>query len=399
MKRLLLVLATAAAAIAVVLPATAGAATFTGAVVAKDAARKALVTASRDGTVRTVRLHAGFARLRVGSKVSVSAVKLPDGTFTGRVRLAGRARVAHVRASVVKRLSKQLVVSAGGSVFALRLTGKRPASDKTGLQPGDKVDCNVRFKGGSPETRAGGIKEVGHDGRLELEGIYLSTADDGTLELAVVHRGRVLVAVPDDVDVPDFQPGDEIALVVTVEDDGSFTLVKAANENEPGDGGDDGGVDIVKEHFSVVGEISAIGEDGLSVKVPEKPSPVRCTFDPETTDLSDFAVGEWVSMTCKYGDGRFVLVSLEHKDAPAPPPPGGDAQGFAAAGTIADLDEEQISLDVDGHEEPVACAVAPGADLSAFEVGDEVTMKCKLIDGDYTLKVLDSATAHYELNG
>jgi hypothetical protein len=397
MKRFLLLLVTAAAALAVVLPATAGAATFTGAVVAKDAARKALVTASRDGTVRTVRLHAGFARFRVGSKVSVSAVNLPDGTFTGRVRLAGRARVARVRGTVVKRLARQLVVSAGGSVFALRLTGKQGAADHGGLQPGDKVDCNVRFKGGSPETRAGGIKEIGHEGQLVLEGIYLSTADDGTLELAVVHRGRVLVTVPDDVEVPDFQPGDEIALVVAVDDDGSFTLVKAANENEPGDDG--GGVDIVKEHFSVAGVISAIGEDGLSVKVPEKPSPVRCTFDPETTDLSDFAVGDLVTMTCKYGDGRFVLVSLEHKDGPAPPPPGDDDHGFAAEGTIAGLDDEEISLDVDGREEPVACAVAPGADLSAFSVGDEVTMKCKLIDGDYTLKVLDSATAHYELDG
>ena len=41
---------------------------------------------------------------------------------------------------------------------------------------------------------------------------------------------------------------------MTVEDDGSFTLVKAENENDPGDGDDDGGkVDIGKEQFSVPG--------------------------------------------------------------------------------------------------------------------------------------------------
>ena len=72
--------------------------------------------------------------------------------------------------------------------------------------------------------------------------------------------------------VPDFTAGDEIALVVTVENDSSFTLVKAENENDPGDGegngGDDGGgVDIGKEQFSVPGVLSAIGADGLSVKV------------------------------------------------------------------------------------------------------------------------------------
>ena len=47
MKRYALLLAASIAALALVLPATAGAATFRGAVVAKDAARKALVTASK----------------------------------------------------------------------------------------------------------------------------------------------------------------------------------------------------------------------------------------------------------------------------------------------------------------------------------------------------------------
>ena len=37
--------------------------------------------------------------------------------------------------------------------------------------------------------------------------------------------------------------------------------------------------------------------------------------------------------------------------------------------------------------------------LSAFRVGDEVTMKCKLIGDGFKLKLLESATAHYELNG
>ena len=37
--------------------------------------------------------------------------------------------------------------------------------------------------------------------------------------------------------------------------------------------------------------------------------------------------------------------------------------------------------------------------LSAFRVGDEVTMKCKLIGEGFKLKLLESATAHDELNG
>jgi len=476
MKRYLLLLTAVIAALAVVLPATAGAATFRGAVVAKDAARKALVTAGTDGTVRTVRLHGKFNRFRVGSTVAVRGALLPDGTYSGAaVRRLGKARGTHVRGSVVRQLGKQLVISAGGSVFALRLAGKRGAAEGGGLQPGDRVDCDVHFKGGSPTTRSGDVDKVGHDGQLVLEGIYLDTTADGSLEVAVVHRGRVLVAVPDDVTVPDFTAGDEIALVVTVEDDSSFTLVKAENENDPGDGeggdgDDDGGkVDIGKEQFSVPGVLSAIGADGLSVKVQGRVEPVRCTFKAGSVDLSGYEVGQWVYVTCKYGEGRFVLVSIKHKDAPPAP---GDGP-LSAVGTIASLDSDQVSVDtgaedpvsclvpdgmdllgftqgdsvkmycvenddgdyvikalisdhasytpdgswftvqgsilevnnlrvsvhVEGRDSPVTCAVAPGADLSAFHVADAVTMKCKLIGDGFKVKLLQSATAHYELNG
>ena len=47
----------------------------------------------------------------------------------------------------------------------------------------------------------------------------------------------------------------------------------------------------------------------------------------------------------------------------------------------------------------MTCAVVPGADLSGFHVGDHVTMKCKLFDGGFKLKLLESETAHYELTG
>lgn len=471
MKRYLLLLAASIAALAVVLPATAGAATFRGAVVAKDSARKALVTASKDGTVRTARLHSNFNRFRVGSTVVVRGVRLPDGTFSAAaVRRLGKARGTHVRGTVVRQLAGRLVMSAGGSVFALRLAGKQGASEGSGLKPGDRVDCNVRFKGGKPETRSGDVDKVGHDGRLVLEGIYLSTDENGTIELAVIHKGRVFVNVPDGVEVPDFQAGDEVALVVTVEDDGSFTLVKGESENDPGEGDDDGNVDIGKEQFSVPGVLSAIGVDGLSVKVQGRSEPVRCTFKPGSVDLSGYAVGQWVYVTCKYAEGRLVLVAIKHKDAPPPPgdaplgvmgtivsldsgqvsvdvegsddpvscdvPAGMDLLGFAEGdlvkmycvknvdggytvkalvsdhasvspegswfivhGTILEVNSLRVSVDVEGHPSPVTCAVVAGADLSAFHVDDEVTMKCKLIGDGFKLKLLESATAHYELNG
>src|SRR4029078_9596854 len=119
MKRYLLLLATSIAALAVVLPATAGAATFRGAVVAKDAARKALVTAASDGTVRPVLVHAKFHRFRVGSTVIVRGAKLPDGTYSAAaVRRLGKARGTHVRGTVVSRGGAPAGVSGGRSGVA-----------------------------------------------------------------------------------------------------------------------------------------------------------------------------------------------------------------------------------------------------------------------------------------
>ena len=396
MKRYLLLLTASIAALAVVLPATAGAATFRGAVVAKDSARKALVTASKDGTVRTVRLHTNFNRFRVGSNVAVRGVKLPDGTFSAAaVRRLGKARGTHVRGTVVRQLAGRLVMSAGGSVFALRVAGKQSASEG-GFRPGDKLDCKVHFRGGSPETRKDGVKKVGHDGQLVLEGIYLSTDEDGTIELAVIHKGRVFVNVPKDVDVPDFEAGDEIALVVTVEDDGSFTLVKGESENDPGAGDDDGKVDIGKEQFSVPGVLSAIGADGLSVKVQGRTEPVRCTFKAGSIDLSGYEVGQWVYVTCKYAEGRLVLVAIKHKDAPPP----ADEGKLGVSGTLDSIDATQVSVDVEGSDDPVSCDVPGGMDLRGFVEGDVVKMYCvKNDDGDYVLKALVSDHASVSAEG
>jgi hypothetical protein len=460
MKRFALLFVAAVAAIVIVLPATAGAATFRGVVIAKDSARKALVTASSNGTVRTVRVRASFKRIGVGSRVAVRAARLPDGTFSASsVKRLGKTRQAHVRGSVVRRLGARLVISAGGSVFALRIRGKTGASEGSGgLQAGDQVDCDARLKNGGLEAGEDDIDEVGHDDRLVLEGIYLDTADDGTIELAVVHKGRVYVIVPDGMDVPAFAPGDEVSLKVTVNEDGSLTLVSADNEDDDEDG-------ISKDEFSVVGILASVTGDAVAVKVEGRVEPVRCTL-PNESDVEGFAAGQRVYMSCKYRDGRFVLLSLKKKDetptgdyfsvegtlseldsshvsvevdgheqpVTCAVPAGVDLLGFAAGddvkmycwkkdggfvlkallsdhasigadgtswfyldGVILDVNSARVSIEADGHASPVTCAVAPGADLSGFHVGDQVTMKCRFVDGGFRLKILKSETALYEL--
>jgi hypothetical protein len=146
--------------------------------------------------------------------------------------------------------------------------------------------------------------------------------------------------------------------------------------------------------LTAVGTIDSLDGGQVAVDVEGKTDPVTCAV-PAGMNLLGFVEGDAVKLYCVKSDGAFVVKALVSDHASIT----GDGSWFVLAGTIAALDANEISLDVEGRDDPVSCKVAPGADLSAFAVGGHVQMKCKLIEGSFTLKLLDSATAHYELNG
>jgi hypothetical protein len=375
-----------------VAPAAAHAAAWNGVVIAKNPKRKALVTASGNGALRTVRAPKAFRRIGLGAVVSVKAARLPDGTFaasgTKQLRRASRARL---RAVVVKRAGRRLFLSGGRSVFALSLRkglGMR-------LRPGDRVSLGARV------AKAGLFcddepQPIGHVDELELEGIYLSTTES-VLDLAVLHRGLVHANVPDGFDLPALEPGDEISLVVTVEPDGSFTLVRIDNEDASDDGsddsGDDDGVDMGDNWFSVTGLLAALSPTSVAVAVERHPQPVTCAVPPHV-DLSGFAVGQLVSMSCKFDGGRFVLVSLKSKTAELP---GDGSSELDLNGFISGLEPTKVVVSVPGAQ-TVACALKPGQDLRGFALGDFVEIRCKYSPtlGHYLLYGLSSGNSSLE---
>src|SRR5690348_3448706 len=154
MKRLLVLVA----AIGLILPAAAQAGTFTGVVIAKSAKRHALVTASKNGTVRTVRAPKAFRKIGLGFVVKVRAAKLPDGTFAARgVTKIGLGKRARFTGSVVKRSRKLLYLSAGQSVFAMAYKGKSTGR----LRAGDRVSATATV--GRAKLFCDDVKPVGHD--------------------------------------------------------------------------------------------------------------------------------------------------------------------------------------------------------------------------------------------
>jgi hypothetical protein len=219
-------------AIAAAFPIAGNAAAWKGVVVAKDQGRSAVVTASRSGVVRTVRLTKGLRALKLGQRVAVHARSLSDGTFSARtVRVLGRVSSARIRAIVVQAKALRTTVSAGGTVFALRGQGaaRRLESAEDELEPGDQIVADVSVDGGSLEVEE--LEEVGHTDSVKLEGHFVSLTD-GVLELRV-GDDVVHVTIPDGVLLPDLTPGAEISLRASVGENGGFTAKEVWLDEDP----------------------------------------------------------------------------------------------------------------------------------------------------------------------
>ena len=117
--------------------------------------------------------------------------------------------------------------------------------------------------------------------------------------------------------------------------------------------------------------------------------PVTCALT-DDVDVSDFQVGDLVMMYCVKIDDAWTLKAIKHMEDPPPPPP----DYVLANGTIDALSATEITVGTDGG--PVTCAVPEGADLSAFNVDDDVEMKCVHTDAGLRLKRLQSASAVWE---
>jgi hypothetical protein len=238
MKKLLLPLA---AAVAFVLPATAGAASFGGVVVAEQPARHA-VAVSTAGVVRTVHTHR--AGLAVGSRIAVKARPLADGTFSATsVVTRGRAKTARIRGVVARQLKTGYLVAAGHSMLAVRTRRLADAgAAASGPAAGTIVDVTVDTNDNELDQQE--LDEQGHAQRLELEGtisgITLATATDVGELVLTVGKSTIDVVVPAGTSLPaTLAVGDKVEVKVTLAGD-TFTLTTSHEEdNDQGD--DDGG--------------------------------------------------------------------------------------------------------------------------------------------------------------
>jgi hypothetical protein len=309
---LVLVAALAAAGQASAAPATA----WKGVIVAKDVKRGTLVTASADGTARTVR-SAKARTLTLGQRLDVRAARLSDGTFkVVTLKATGRVKTTRLKAVVVRnqRAQHRLLVSAGGSTFSLgRKASIRSfaSASASGLQAGDRIQASVTVTPGS--VHATSVTTVGHLGVLEVEGILTKVAAD-SIELVVAKAGFVTLALPAGFTLPaGIAAFDEVEVHVAVGTDGKLTVVSI--EDEDADRNDDDGVDVDEDEdeLEVKGSITALSPVSITVAPGRAASPVTCALQ---TPLAGFKIGDFVELECEATSvaGSLRLKQIEHED-------------------------------------------------------------------------------------
>ena len=308
MKRMLVLLFAVTGLLVAVSPASAATA-WKGVVVAKDVKRGTVVTASAGGVVRTAR-SANAHAFRIGQRLDVRATALGDGTFkAATVKANGRARAAKVKAVVVRwqKAQKRLLVSAGGSTFALSRTATRTlaSSSEHAPRPGDQIMATVSLTTATPLATS--VSTLGRLGVLEVEGI-LTKIEAASIELVVAKAGFVTLAVPAGFVFPaGLAQFDAVKAHVAVGTDGKLTLlsIRSDDDNDRVDEDED------EDEIEVTGTITALSDTSITV-APRSSSPLTCAL---SKPLTGFAVGDIVEIECTPGTaGVLRLEEIRQED-------------------------------------------------------------------------------------
>lgn len=356
-----------------------------GSVVAKDASRKAFVTASPDGVMRTVRAPRSFDRVRVGQRVAVRAGRLADGTFRAvSVRVLGRSAGASIRGFVVReqRRLARVLVSGGGTVFAIRTGRGLSMPEEETLDPGDEIVCRAKLEADG-DVECDEIEEVDEVDAIELEGIFLDRGER-LLRLAVLRHGLVIVSIPDGVNLPAYKPGDKIHILVAIDAEGRFRLIGTHKDGWEKD--DVYEYDEKEGELTVYGTIVALDAASVSVRHKYSATAVSCAV-PAGVDLSGFAVGDYAELHCHFVDGRFEMNRLKGSDKWWKQD-WDDEDGIYAEFTVDGTLRATSATSVTVEHAPgrlATCVFAPGPDLSAFQAGQEVYLHCHYRDGAFYL--------------
>jgi hypothetical protein len=357
-----------------------------GIVVAREQARGTLVVAAGHGLVRTLRTHTAA---RVGARVQASATRLSDGTFrAAKVTAKGRAAAARVRGVVVAVKPAKLLLSAGGSVFAIgraRTTAAHGAGS-VDVQPGDVVSAVVSIDAKSQGVHESDIQTVGTTTIVKLEGT-ISSLSSATLVLAVEKGAVTTIGIPASLTLPSsIAVGDRVE-VATDYAAGAFTLVTIQDDHTAAAGGSGEGD---SNRVNVPGVVAALGDGTLTIQ-PEHGDAVVFAV-PSTVDLGQVAVGDHaVARGTKGSDGTLTLTALKTSHGKGGDGQGGTSSTVEAEGSVSAVGDGSLTI-APQHGDAVVFVVPSSFDLSHVVVGDPAAAKgTRAADGTVTLTELKTS--------
>jgi hypothetical protein len=288
--------------------ATASATTIRGTVVHKNKHAHSFVVARHSG--KLVSIHARRCPA-LGRRVTVKARLLHNGTFAARSIHRGRLS-HHVRlrgvVTFVDTAKGRFVVSAKGVSLVVnrkptRTTGARGNGALPDVGTIVTVDGSLDDQG---DINADTVENDGqNDDCADLEGSILSvdtvartltiTADDNN---DIVGAG-IVVHIPDAWDMTAYSVGSELAVVATLNADGSYTAIgtsengdKQEADNQDGEQGD---------YADVSGQVLTVDPVGFTLTMTvdnddELAGTPIVVHIPDTWDMSTYAAGDVVQL-------------------------------------------------------------------------------------------------------
>ncbi len=200
-------------------------------IVVADSATLGTVTLNTPRGAVAVHVNAAaLSKVYLGGQVVAVAAKLADGTYSATsMREHGRAHHTEVRGTVVSATAKELVVSSGGSQFALSLGARQSHASHASFTPGQVVRAGITFT--PTGLDATNVQVVGQSAFIELNGT-LTTVNATSLVISVENGALTTVAIPGSLALPsNFTAGTAVEMLVSYDATSStFTLVTITSE-------------------------------------------------------------------------------------------------------------------------------------------------------------------------
>ena len=370
--------------------ATAKTAITSGIVISKDVRRHTLVVTSATGVVETVRLAPRMlAKARVGEKVTSRTSRLADGTFTAAgITPVGHATRARIRATIVSSHSGKLLLSAGGSVFAVSTGRSAHAQSVSTVDTGQTVDVSVGIA-------ANGLDQIsehstGQSNLIGLDGV-LTAVSPLSLTIAVEGGALTTVALPAGLTIPTtIAVGDRVEIMVDYANQ-SFSLVTIKDDSVASNNQGDGVSIGDNQNLQVEGQVVAVSVTSLTIQPGDQAAAVTFSV-PTTVDVSAVLVGDQVDAEGLVVAGALTLTTI---DAQQNDNQGtGDQATSQVTGVVTALSATSVSVSVTGSSVVITAAIPSTMDASKLVLGATVRLTTEVVTGVLTVTDVEVPDAY-----